>query len=241
MHAMIPVGLSAVLLCAGGCLPTIVAAPTIMGSGITKEESRELAPFTSVEVTAAFEVAITIGPKQAVTLGVDDNLLPIVETVVQDGRLVVRFATNTSITTTTPQKITIVVPKLDAIVASGATTVNAMVEATATMTLEASGASSITVNGLAADVVDVKASGAAKVHLDGKGKRLTLHATGASKVFAPDIPFESATVDLSGTSRGELKATGSIDGSLSGASVLTVQGNPAKRSVQTSGAAGVTY
>ena len=54
-------------------------------------------------------------------------------------------------------------------------------------------------------------------------------------------PFESAKVEVSGASRGEVTVSGSIEGDVSGASSLTVLGNPAGRSVRTSGASKVTY
>lgn len=76
------------LLVLSGC---VAFGPTIAGSGVTKVETREVAAFHGVDVSSAFEATIAIGTNQSVTLSVDDNLLPLVETEVKDGRLSVRY------------------------------------------------------------------------------------------------------------------------------------------------------
>ncbi len=225
------------LLVLSGC---VAFGPTIAGSGVTKVETREVAAFHGVDVSSAFEATIAIGTNQSVTLSVDDNLLPLVETEVKDGRLSVRYRAGSSITTKTPQKVAIVVPTLDSIVAGGAAKVSAAVGETKAIKIEAGGASNVDVQGLSSDSVDVDATGAGQVSLAGKGKRLTLEVSGASKFLAPDVPFDTAKVELSGASRGEVQVTGSIDGDVTGASTLSIRGKPASRSVRTSGASQVT-
>ncbi len=237
MRSTMEIALSA-LLVLSGC---VGIGPTIVGSGVTKVETREVAAFHGVDVSSAFEATVTIGTKPSVTLSVDDNLLPLVETEVnKDGRLSVRYRAGSNITTKAPQKVAIVASALDSIVASGAAKVSAAVGETKAITIEAGGASNIDVQGLSSDSVDVDATGASRVSLAGKGKRLTLEASGASRFLAPDVPFDTAKVELSGASRGEVQVAGSIDGDASGASTLSIRGKPASRSVRTSGASQVT-
>ena len=182
------------LLVLSGC---VSFRPPIVGSGVTKVETREVAAFHEVDVSSAFEATVAIGTKQSVALSVDDNLLPLVETEVKDGRLSVRYRAGSSITTKAPQKVAIVVPALDSIVASGAAKVSAAVGETKAITIEAEGASNVDVQGLSSDSVDVDATGASRVSLAGKGKQLTLEASGASRFLAPDVPFDTARVELS--------------------------------------------
>jgi hypothetical protein len=214
--------------------------PTIVGSGVTTVETRELGAFHGVDVSSAFEATVAIGTTQSVTLSVDDNLLALVETEVKDGQLSIGYRAGSNVSSAKPQKVAIVVPALDSIVASGAAKVSATVGETKAIKIEAEGAARVDVRGLASDSVDVDANGAGQVSLSGKGKRLKLEADGASTFRAPDVVFESATIDISGASRGEVQVTGPIDGEVSGASTLSLRGKPASRTVKTSGASRIT-
>ena len=241
MRATIGLVAAAILAISGCGIPVSGAGPAIKGSGVTKEESRDVPAFTGVDVSANFEATVDIGPKASVTLSVDDNLLPLVKTDVKDGRLVVGYVGGQTIRTTKPQKVTIVTPSLDFVRARGASKVTATAGEASTFKAETEGASSIQVGGLVAESVEVKAEGASRITLTGKGKRLTLDVMGASKATMTGASFESAKVDVGGASRGELNVTGSIDGEVSGASSLSVRGNPTTRDVKTSGASKVSY
>ena len=241
MHYRIGVALSALLVLSGCDVSVVGAGSTITGSGVTKEEKRQVDAFTKVDVSAAFEATIIVGPERSVTLNVDDNLLPLVETKVVDGRLEVGYAEGTIVVASKPQKVSIVVTSLDSITARGAAKVVADAVEGKAIKVEAEGASSVELKGFSLDTVDVKAEGAGRVTLEGKGKALTLGASGASKLRAAEAMFESATVAISGASRCEVNVTGSIAGEVSGASSLSVVGNPTSRAVKASGASRVTY
>lgn len=232
----------AALLAASGCDATLVGAGvTVKGSGVVKEEARDLSGFTGLDISSSFEATATIGPKAEVTLGAEDNLLPLIKTEVRDGRLVVGLASGQTIRATKPLKIKVVMPSLDFVAARGASKLAASAGEASTFRVESSGASTVEVTGLTADAIEVTAEGASRVTLEGRARRLTLDASGASKVVAVASAFESAKVDVSGASKAEVNVTGSIDGEVSGASSLDVKGKPIARGVKTSGASSLSY
>ena len=232
----------AALLAASGCGVTLNGAGLPdKGSGVVKEETRDLDGFTGIDISASFEATATIGPKTGVTLSAEDNLLPLIKTEVRDGRLVVGLASGHNIRTTKPLTLKVVVPTLDFVAARGASKLTATAGEASTFKVVSTGASSVDVSGLECDAIEVDAKGASRVTLEGRGKRLTLGASGASKVTAVGSSFESAKVDVSGASKAEVNVTGSIDGEVSGASSLDVKGKPAARGVKTSGASSVSY
>lgn len=55
------------------------------------------------------------------------------------------------------------------------------------------------------------------------------------------MPAESAVVWMEGTTRSEIRVMDSIEGALSGAAKLTVDGSPKERKVKTLDASSVTY
>jgi hypothetical protein len=65
----------------------------VRGSGVSKTEIRELAGFNHVTLHGAHgegTAHISIGTPQLVEIATDDNLLPLIETQIEDGRLVIR-------------------------------------------------------------------------------------------------------------------------------------------------------
>jgi hypothetical protein len=241
MRSTLTFTLSALVIFSGCDSLILGGGPLIVGSGVVKTESREVPAFTEVEITSALEATVSIGEKPSVTLTMDDNLLPLVKTEVEGGKLVVRYQSGSNIQAKSPQKVALVAPSLAAIAATGAAKVVATVGEAKSMKLEALGAGRLEVKGLDAESVDVTSEGAGQVELAGQAKRLTLDASGASQMLAPQVAFESARVSLSGASNGTLRVTGSIEGGVSGASSLKVSGNPATRNVSSSGASRVEY
>src|SRR5438128_11098643 len=57
------------------------------GSGVRKTEKRELAPFTAIETSGAFEVNVICQKPASFEIEADDNILPLVETEVRGGVL----------------------------------------------------------------------------------------------------------------------------------------------------------
>ena len=65
-------------------------APAHEGSGTLAEQRRLVEGFTGVRLEAAADVEVEVGGAFSVTLRADDNLMPHIETAVDDGALVVR-------------------------------------------------------------------------------------------------------------------------------------------------------
>ena len=241
MRPRLALALPCWLLLSGCDMAAIGTTATITGSGVPKDEKRVLAPFTKVEVSAMFEATVASGPDRSVSLQVDDNLLPLIRTRVVDGRLTIDFIDGTIIVTSRPQKVAIVAPDLVEIIARGAAKVLADGVTGESFRVKSEAASSIELKRLDVRSLDVEASGAGRVTLQGRGKALTLDASGSSKLRAMDATFEAADVMISGASRCELGVTGSIAGEINGASSLDVVGSPPNRLVKAFGAARVGY
>jgi hypothetical protein len=233
--------LIALVMMAGCDAPETSQNPKIKGNGVVKEEKRDLPGFTGIEIVAAFEATVTLGEKPSITLQSEENLLPLVQTEVEGGRLFVKFAPGQSIETTHPQKATIVVPSLDFISGRGAARITTTVGESKSFRIEAEGASVISVNGLSTEQLDVQCDGACQVTLVGKAKNATIRLSGASKIMAEKATIESAKVEFGGACGGELFVTDSVTGLVAGASSLTIKGEPKSRSIKTLGASSISY
>ncbi len=185
-------------------------------------------------------VAVTPGAKPSLKIQGDDNLVPLIESVVRDGTLIVRIKDNSTISPKLPLVADVVVPSLDRVEASGVANVKVKGAAKADrFTANASGASVVSVEGLESSNAVVTATGASHVMLSGSAASLKAEAAGASEVKAAALHAEDAEVSISGASNVALTAKKSVSGDVSGASRLDLHGRPPKNTVSTSGASQV--
>lgn len=114
-----------------------------------------------------------------------------------------------------------------------------------TLTIDISG--SVNLTGGAQRIVSVTtptldaltADEASHVTVSGSTASLVLETSGASSVDLSELSVGDVQLDASGASTVVLEATGVISGSASGASNITVRGNPASVLIETSGASSV--
>jgi Putative auto-transporter adhesin, head GIN domain len=228
---------------ASGCNGSFLRGiPAIQGSGIAKEETRPVEAFHAIEAENALQVtvAVTQGAKSSLKISGDDNLVPLVESVVRDGKLILRIKDNSNIRTKTPLLAEVMTDVLDQVTASGASTVKVTGGSKVDrFTAEASGAAQVSVDGIQTPHAIATATGASHVVLSGSAESLKVDAAGASQVKAEGLKVDDADVSISGASNVELRASKSVAGEVSGASRLDLQGRPAKKNVSTSGASQV--
>ena len=227
-----------------GCQPliTTMTAPATKGSGVAKEEARELdGPFMSVKVEGIVHATVSLGDTMAVTLKGDDNIVPLIATEVRDGELVIRARENTNLQPKLPLEARIQLPELTGVAATGAAHVTATAGSTELFEARASGASQVTVKSLDVSEAATTIEGASQVTLSGKTRSFNAEVSGASELNTKDLAAATVGVQFSGASKGTVRAASTVRGTLQGASSLTVIGNPAERAVNTSGAASVTY
>ena len=214
-------------------------ADVVRGSGKSGRQSRELPPFDSVEVGSGIHVIVTTGPAKAVEVDADDNVLPLVETRVDGGKLHVGFRRhnfwNSGDVTVTVQQ-----PKFSELAASGGASIDAALAKAADLALESSGGGAIVARGLEVTQLSASASGGARLELAGTADQVKLRFSGGARLRAARLRARVVQVDGSGGCSGEIEATELIRGELSGGCGLHVIGKASSR-VATSGGASVEW
>jgi hypothetical protein len=180
------------------------SSAVLTGSGVAVSETREVAPFSAVELAGANDVTIGVGGEQRVVVTADDNLVELVTTDVRSGVLVID--SNGSFDTATPMRVEITVPALDDISLSGSGTIVVDGHELERLTVALSGAGSVTAVGAVA-MLDVDLSGTGEADL--------------ALLVARD-----ATIDLSGAGAVLVQVTGTLDVDVSGAGSVTYTGDP---------------
>jgi hypothetical protein len=189
----------------------------VHGSGVRKTETRDLAPFTSIETSGAFEVEVNCQKPASFEVEADDNILPLVQTEVKNG--ILRVSTTKGYRSSGGIILRINVPDLES--------------------LKSTGAGKFQVSNVKNDSFEIRSTGAATVIASGQSKSLKIGSTGAGKIDAHNLRANNAEVNVTGVAGVDVYATDELDITVSGAGRVTYSGNP-KVSKHVSGAGQVT-
>jgi hypothetical protein len=185
----------------------------IHGSGVAATQTRDLSPFTALDLAGANSVRVEVGGTQSVVVRADDNLIERVTTEVRDGKLVI--ANSGNFTTSSPMSVDVTVPGLAAVSMTGSGTV--------------------TVAGVEADRFTVLVPGSGVLRVSGTADVLDARLTGSGDVQLGDLAANDVTAKVAGSGQLHVHATRSLEASVSGVGAIFYTGNPGKVSENVTG------
>ena len=185
----------------------------IKGDGAIKTENRQIADFSALEVSGAYQINWSNG-KPGLTISTDQNLLPLITASVSGNTLQIESKENLRPT----KGITINV--------SSASLTDVLLN----------GAVSLTASNLSGPDLKLESNGASSISADGSVTNLEANFSGASKLNAKSLQTQTATLSLSGASYADVTVTNTLNASISGAGLLTYSGNPKSVEKNISGA-----
>jgi Putative auto-transporter adhesin, head GIN domain len=213
-------GVAALVLAALACSTISTGTNQVIGSGHLVTETRTVGPFASIELDGSADVKVTLGTTQSVTVEADDNILPLIETTVTAGKLVVGTRPLTNISTRDGVRVTIVTTSLKG--------------------LKLSGSGNIDVAGMTGPDLSVELPGSGNITISGAADQVTIDLQGSGNVFCNELRAHSATVTLNGSGNVKVYADQSLDAKLSGSGTIRYEGNPARFTKSITGSGSIT-
>ena len=225
---------SALLAFVLACISTLVlvsqpvqAATT--GSGRAASESRPVGEFDAIAVSGSMDLVVRqTGAKESVEVTADDNLLPLLETVVESGSsgrtLMIRFKRGENIRSKAPIKVSVNAVRLAALASSGSG--HLLVEAlkTPALKLSISGSSDARLNELQADALDVRIAGSGDVSATGNARQLKVSIAGSGDVNLNALAADDVTVSIAGSGDAVVQANKSLGVSIAGSGDVQYSG-----------------
>ena len=194
-------GFAACLLIVGGCRNM---RPAVVGSGVSKTETRSVADFDEIEMNGIGRLDATIGPLSPLSVTADDNLLPLIETTVRGRTLVIRERQDVRPKSNLVFKVAI--PNLKSVGVSGI--------------------ASAQVAGVKNDSLAIRINGAGDVRLVGQTDKFDFQLNGTGSLNAYELSTKSAVAEISGTGSAELNVTAELKAKVSGIGSITYIGDP---------------
>ena len=231
-------------LCSLAAAPALlvagVSAAATRGSGNRASEMRTVAEFQAVAVSGAMDLLVRQGAQQSVQLQADDNLLPLIETVVESGNggptLKVRWKQGESTSSRSKVQVTVVVPRLTALALAGAGDVRMETFTTPTLQLTLSGSGDARLDGLSTDELGVRISGSGNFGGKGAAAKVRVNIAGSGDVNMLELRADDVQVSIAGSGNAAVDAQKSLQISIAGSGDVVYTGNPqVKSSVAGSG------
>lgn len=208
-------------ICAAALALGIVFAASVTQVGVARaaelvSEVRDLPPFNRIDARGNYELQVTAGEVQSVTIETVERDLKRVKTEVRGETLVISFKDRWfSFLFDNERIVRISLPDLRGI--------------------ELSGAGEIDVTGVDSETLDLTVSGAADVSLAGTCGKLSFDLNGAADVSARELQCETVEAIINGVGSAELYASNSVSAVINGLGEITVYGNPQEVEKQING------
>lgn len=223
---------------AGGMVP--LAAAAISGSGVVATESRTVADFQALSLQASVDLKIRQGDRESIEVRAENNLLPLLETVVETGAkgraLVVRWKRGESIRTSKGVIVVVTVVKLESIAIEGAGDVLVEGLTTPILSLTIAGSGDAQLKGLRTDELTVRVAGSGDVVAAGAASRVRISIAGSGDVSTTALAADEVNVSIAGSGDAAVQANKHLTASVAGSGEIVYVGSPTiKKSVIGSG------
>ena len=192
---------------------------TVRGSGNVVSETRAVSGFSALSLEGSGDVDVTFGNSESAVVEADDNIVPLIETSVQNGRLVISTKNYTNYRTNNPVRIHVTMKALDEI--------------------RLSGSGNITVPDLSGDSLRVSLPGSGNITVDGTANTVDATVSGSGNVDCSGLKAKSASAKISGSGNIQVYASSSLDASISGSGTIQYSGNPASVTKSVSGSGNI--
>jgi Putative auto-transporter adhesin, head GIN domain len=179
---------------------------SIKGSGIMKEQKKELKAFSKINLKGHFNVILTCQKPQEVVVKADDNIIPLITAEVQDDTLFVE--SKSSFSTTQPPTLLLSVLDMHFVLTSGSGT--------------------LSLNNVDTEKLDIEIIGSMDLTADGKVKNGKIIIAGSGNVHASNLKMDNASVQISGSGNVDVFATEQVDATIYGTGNILHSGDPKK-------------
>ena len=205
------------------------AADRVTGSGTEKTEVRNVTGFQAVSSSGSIDVVLRQGAKEGVEVRADDNLLPLIETVVveRDGTrtLQIRTARGASYKTRHPVVVTVDLIMLNALSMAGSGDASADSLKAGRFELNLSGSSDVRVGQLTADDLRVHIAGSGDVKAGGRAPRLSVSIAGSGDVDTRGLQSDDVEVSIAGSGDAQVNAGKTLSVTIAGSGGVTYTGD----------------
>jgi hypothetical protein len=187
-------------------------------------ESRDVSNFHGVSLEGIGTLLLQQGDAEALTVEAEQKVIDRIETVVENGILMIRPAR--SIKTRQPVTYHLTAMQLDDIAVSGASSLEAGPLTANQLQLQTGGTAGARIDNLSGQTLGVQMSGSGRVTLAGTVDTQTIEMTGTGMYDATNLASRVATITVNGTGQAVINVSESLNAVVGGTGRVSYIGNP---------------
>ncbi len=214
-------GSAIILLGATSCIDDF----TISGNGIPATEGRITLDFKEIKSEGEFDVHITHGDEFEVVVNAESNIIPYIETNVNNNKLRVYIRGLHNVKNRLPMEIYITTPYLEGITQSGSGVITTDYFTTNDMDIAISGSGKIE-TAVDAHNIDASISGSGNLDLSGFSNNGDFFISGSGKINADALELRNCETTISGSGNIWINVDNYLKASISGSGNVFYYGNP---------------
>lgn len=202
---------------------------SVSGSGTIKSESRAVSGFNGIALALDAQVEIQQGSAEGVTVEADDNILPLIETVVENGSLIIRrTSANASLS---PSKLKIVVhaKTIERLSIAGSGDIRAEALKAPALKASISGSGDMRIKSLEAGALKVNIVGSGDFSAAGHAASVHARIAGSGDVKAAKLEAKDVEVRIAGSGDAIVWARGTLKVKVAGSGDVKYFGDAALR------------
>jgi hypothetical protein len=197
----------------------------VTASGPVTTESRSAAEFRGIAVSGGIDLKVRQGGQPAVEVRAESNLLPYLETVVENGTLQVRWKKGSRLRVKDTPSVSVTAVELNNLATSGSSGVAIAPLKTPKLAIQLSGAGDITLDTIQTEDLAVSIAGSGDVKASGQATRLALKISGSGDVRTEGLKSEDVTVSIAGSGDASVQASRSLTVSIAGSGDVQYSGD----------------
>lgn len=211
----------------------------VRGSGKVVSEQRALSGYDAVAVQGPHRVILRQSGHEGVEVSADDNIVPLIETQLENGTLVVRMKKGYSVSTRDEMIVTVDLKQLKKVSLSGSGDVLSQALRVPSLNVSISGSGDVALNGLITDELSVAIAGSGDFTASGQAAQQRYSVSGSGDVRCAKLQGAQVKVKIAGSGDAQVWATATLDASIAGSGDVRYTGD-AKVSKSVAGSGSVT-
>lgn len=176
-----------------------LAWKSVAGSATIKTETREVSGFTGIALSLNAALEIRQGGSEGLSIETDDNILPLIETVVENATLKIRHKSRNTLSPTKGLKIVVNAKNLDRIDVAGGGDIFAERLWAAALKAGVSGSGDIRIKSLEAEVLKISIAGSGDFEAAGSVARMHASIAGSGDIKAGKLDAKAVELKIAGS------------------------------------------
>jgi hypothetical protein len=207
-------------------IPLALLTAAAIGVHAAERQTRPVSGFHGIGLAAPLKLALVQGDTESLALEGDEAALAKLETVVENGILMIRWREKFRFGSTPKIRAFVTAKTIESLRISGSGDIATPALRSNALKLSISGSGDIRIGTLAATSLDVAVSGSGDVTVGGKADRISAGISGSGDVKAGKLEAREARISIAGSGDVTLWAKESLTVKIAGAGDVRYYGDP---------------